>query len=181
LWLLVRTTWPVQWAKRDPAASNLFLMPLGLPRYVGLNGMSRLSLERCVNRCVGPPQGGDTRGFGLVEVIVAMFLLALVVVGMLPALMSGIEHSAEQTSVASATRYMNSLVEEAREVHSCPSISAIVSPPPAAPKKVDGRGLEYSVSGTVTGCAPGQTARVVLRVSSEGRVLASTTALIYIR
>ena len=82
--------------------------------------------------------------------------------------------------MATATRYLNSLVEEAREAQTCALIEAIASPPPAAPKKVDGRGVEFSVSGTVSGCAPGQTARVFLQVSGEGRVLASTTALIYI-
>ena len=133
-----------------------------------------------MNQSVQTTREADEVGFGLVEVIVAMFLLALVVIGLLPALLSGIEHSARQTSVATATRYLNALVEEAREAHDCPLIEAIASPLPATPKKVDTRGVEYSVSGSVSDCASG-TARVFLQVSAEGRVLASTTALIYLR
>ncbi|TDN93235.1 type II secretion system protein [Microbacterium sp. BK668] len=122
----------------------------------------------------------DERGFGIVEVIIAMFLLAIVAVAILPALWQGIAQTATQSSTATATRYLNSLVEDAREAHSCTALTSIATPPSSATPMEDGRGGDLTVSGTVTNCSSGSTARLTLNVSGGGKVLASTTALIFI-
>lgn len=119
-------------------------------------------------------------GLGLVEVIIAMFLLAVIAIAILPALWQGIQQSATQSSTATATRYLNALVEEAREAHSCTALTSIATPPPSATPEKDGRGGDLTVSGTVTNCSSGGVARLSLSISGDGRVLASTTALIYI-
>ncbi|WP_442575418.1 type II secretion system protein [Microbacterium sp. F51-2R] len=119
-------------------------------------------------------------GFGLVEVLIAMFLLAVIAVAILPALWQGIAQSATQSSTASATRYLNALIEEARDAHSCTALSGIATPPASVTPAEDGRGVALAVSGTVTNCTSGGTARLFLEIRGDDKVLASTTALIFI-
>ena len=122
-------------------------------------------------------RGPDASGLSLVEVIIAMLLLAIVAVAILPALWQGLVVSSKQSSTASATRYMNSLVEQARETHTCAYLVSIAGLPP----KVDGRGVELTTSETtVTGCGTGKTATLTVVVEGDGDVLASTTALILV-
>lgn len=122
-------------------------------------------------------RGEDPAGFSLIEVIIAMFLLGIVAVAILPALWQGIRLSSEQASVATATRYMNSIVDDARATPTCAFLAAI----PARPAFVDGRGVSLSTSSSsVTGCAIGATAQLTVNVMAEGRMLATSTALIYI-
>lgn len=119
----------------------------------------------------------EVAGFGLVEVIVAMLLLAVIAVAILPALWQGIVLSTRQASTATATRYMNSLVDDARSTPTCAFLGSIAS----LPNVSDGRGVSLSTSTTsVTGCASGATAKLIVNVVGEGRTLATTTALIYI-
>ncbi|WZO52320.1 hypothetical protein MRBLWH7_001161 [Microbacterium sp. LWH7-1.2] len=109
--------------------------------------------------------------------IIAMFLLGVVAIAILPALWQGIVLSSQQASTATATRYMNSLIDDARATPTCLYLSAIAS----RPAVVDGRGVQLSTStSTVAGCAPGGTATLTINVDGEGRTLATTTALIYI-
>src|SRR5688572_18848722 len=66
-------------------------------------------------------------GFSIVEVLIAMFLLAVVAIALLPALWQGVRFSSQQSAVATATRELNSLVEEARESPTCAGISAVAA------------------------------------------------------
>ena len=117
-------------------------------------------------------------GFSLVEVIIAMFLLGIIAIALLPALWQGIMLSSQQSSTATATRYMHSIIDDARENATCAYLGTISSLPAVS----DGRGVSMTTSGTtVTGCpASGDIVTLALEISGEGRVLASTTALIYI-
>ncbi|GAA1468019.1 type IV pilus modification PilV family protein [Microbacterium thalassium] len=115
------------------------------------------------------------RGLGLVEVIVAMLLLGAIAVAILPALWQGIILSSEQSSTATATRFLNSLVEEARGLENCTTIPDVIGR-----TESDGSGNELVSSGSLAGCASGSAATLTLQVSTGGEVLASTTALIYI-
>ena len=122
-------------------------------------------------------RSSDAAGFSLVEVIIAMFLLGIIAVAILPALWQGLMISSQQSSTATATRYMNSLVEQARDAHSCPYLGSIKGFAPIT----DGRGVELSASNSsVSGCAPGSMATLTVVVEGEGKVLATTTALIFI-
>lgn len=122
-------------------------------------------------------RGTDAEGFSLVEVVIAMFLLGIIAIVLLPALWQGISYSSQQSSTATATRYMNSIVENARENPTCAYLSTI----PSLPAVTDGRGISMTTTtSTVTGCASGATATLVLNIVGEGRTLASSTALIYV-
>lgn len=110
----------------------------------------------------------DAWGFSLIEVIVAMFILGLLAIALLPSLWQGIQFSSEQSSVATATRHLNGLVEEARANPSCgrtiprpvgapttvpPDVPAIPNVAAFAPTSAawngisfsDGRGSSFSV------------------------------------
>jgi prepilin-type N-terminal cleavage/methylation domain-containing protein len=122
-------------------------------------------------------RSADAAGFSLVEVVIAMFLLGIIAVALLPALWQGIEMSAEQSSTATATRYMNSIVNDARDNPDCTYLGAIA----ARPAVEDGRDVAMTTtSTTVSGCAKGSTAKLLVMVMGEGRILATTTALIFI-
>lgn len=117
------------------------------------------------------------QGFSLVEVIIAMFLLGVVAVAILPALWQGVVLSSQESSTATATRYMSSIVDDARATPTCLFLGSIAALPPIT----DGRGVAMSTSTTtVTGCAPGATATLAVKIVGEAGILASSTALIYI-
>ncbi|WP_169582763.1 MULTISPECIES: type II secretion system protein [Microbacterium] len=120
----------------------------------------------------------DDDGFSIVEVVIAMFLLAIVAVALMPALFQGIRLSSEQSAVATATRELNALVEEARLSPTCAGLSAV-----ALSKTVeDGSGGSITTSGTVGTCpATSKTVRLHLTaVDSSGDTLATTTAIVYV-
>ncbi|WP_214466740.1 prepilin-type N-terminal cleavage/methylation domain-containing protein [Microbacterium flavescens] len=120
----------------------------------------------------------NEQGFSIVEVLIAMFLLAIVAVALLPALVSGIRHSSEQSAIATATRELNTLVEEARGTPTCPNLSAVA----LEQNVTDGAGRAIVTSGTVGTCpAASKTVKLALKaVDTSGAVLATTTAIIYV-
>lgn len=116
-------------------------------------------------------------GFSIVEVIIAMFLLAIIAVALLPALVNGIRYSSQQSAVATATRQLNSLVEQARQTPSCGALSSAA----ATKTFTDGAGRTLTSSGVVGTCASKATASLKLTaVDGSGTTLATTSALIYI-
>ncbi|QKJ19703.1 type IV pilus modification PilV family protein [Microbacterium hominis] len=116
-------------------------------------------------------------GFGLIEVIVSMLILAIIAVALLPALWQGIMLSSQQSSTATATRHLNALVEEARDLHSCAGLASVAS----SRAVTDGKGSTLTSTGTVGTCASATTVSLDLQVAdSSGDVLATTKALIYI-
>ena len=125
----------------------------------------------------------ESAGFSLVEVIIAMFLLGIIAMALLPALWQGIVLASQQSSTATATRYMHSIIDDARENPTCVYLESIATRPAVS----DGRGVSMTTTGTaVTGplptdpCMPGAVANLSLQISGDGRLLASTTALVYI-
>lgn len=78
-------------------------------------------------------RGADAAGFSVVEVVIAMFLLGVIAIAILPTLYQGIRYSSEQSAVATATRHLNGLIEQARETPAC---GRTVSKPASAPASV---------------------------------------------
>ena len=91
-------------------------------------------------------EASDDWGFSLVEVIVAMLILGLIAISLVPALWQGIQLSSEQSTVATATRQLNALIEEARDSPTCGTLDAIA----ATRTFTDGRGASFT-----TGAQPG--------------------------
>lgn len=116
-------------------------------------------------------------GFSIIEVIIAMFLLAIVAVAILPALFNGVRYSSQQSAVATATRQLNSLVEQARQTPSCGSLNSAAT----TRTFTDGSGKTLTSSGVVGTCASKTAVPIKLTaVDGSGTTLATTSALIYI-
>lgn len=118
----------------------------------------------------------DDEGFGLVEVIIAMFLLAIIALAILPALTSGIVVSSQQSTVATATRQLNALVEQARQSPTCTSLGAI----PSQQFFTDGAGRSYEVDAVVGSCSSGSTTRVIFTATQTGTPLGAVNSFIYV-
>lgn len=58
------------------------------------------------------------RGFGIIEIVVAMFLLALLVISFAPILVNTLKFTARNTTIATATQIVNQQIEAARAVRS---------------------------------------------------------------
>jgi type II secretory pathway pseudopilin PulG len=113
---------------------------------------------------------------GLVEVVIAMLLLGLIAMAILPALWQGIQHSSEQSSKATAIRFLNSLVDEARALEDCIDIPTVIGR-----TTVDGKGQTMTSEGVLSpDCASGVAATLTLSVTQNDQTLASTTARIFI-
>ncbi len=119
----------------------------------------------------------DERGFSVIEVIIGMFLLALIAVALLPALVQGTRLSAEQSAVATATRELNALVEQARETPTCANLSSVAQ----SRTVTDGSGRTITTSGAVGTCpAVSKTVKITLTASTASGPIASTTAIVYV-
>ncbi|SFS02590.1 prepilin-type N-terminal cleavage/methylation domain-containing protein [Microbacterium sp. cf046] len=117
-------------------------------------------------------------GFSIIEVIVAMFLLAIVAVSLLPALFQGIQYSSQQSAVATATRELNALVEEARATPSCATLASVA----ASRTFTDGGGRTLTSSGSVGTCTLKTAVTLTLSVvDSSGTTMATTTARVFIQ
>jgi Tfp pilus assembly protein PilV len=118
-------------------------------------------------------------GLGIVEIIIGMFLLAVIAVALLPTLWQGIIYSSQQSATATATRHLNALIEEARANPTCGTLGSIT----AADTIPDGKGADLDIAGNydVSGCAKGAAVPVtVTATDSDGVQLAQVYARVYI-
>ena len=68
---------------------------------------------------------GRTAGFGIVEVIVSMFLLSIMAMAFLPVLVQALQVSKVNASIATATQLLSADLDRARQSHPvCASASA---------------------------------------------------------
>lgn len=148
-------------------------------------------------------------GFGLVEAVIAIMILALIAVALAPALIGGLTNSAEQSTVATATRQLNSIIERARLAPGCAqllafhgaigdlptdanfSVKGIVSPVLPSPSPSSNPSPSPSPAPTPSSphCGevpangrliPGNAARLELYALEGGRVIAQLDAIIRI-
>jgi type II secretory pathway pseudopilin PulG len=118
-------------------------------------------------------------GFGIIEIVVAMFLLGLLAVAVVPILVQGLRLSATNSTLATATQLANQQIEQMRSQQSC---GAIV----AATTTVSTSGPSLTVSRTVSGTCPASgypiTVPVAVQVSRSdtGAVLASASTQVFV-
>jgi prepilin-type N-terminal cleavage/methylation domain-containing protein len=119
----------------------------------------------------------ESRGFGLIEIVVAMFLLAILSLSVLPILAQGVKQSAANAALASATQLANQQIELVRSQTACAAlVPATVS--------VTTQGVPLRASRTIGSCpASGYplTVRVSVNVTrtDTGVSLASATTLVF--
>jgi Tfp pilus assembly protein PilV len=121
----------------------------------------------------------DSDGLGLVEVVVAMLLLAVIALAMLPSLWEGVSASSRQSATATATRHLYALIEDARSTPDCDTLDDIASSH-AVP---DGRGSDISITSTYVpaDCVEGTAVFLTLAATdATGKRLAGVAAQIYV-
>lgn len=120
----------------------------------------------------------DDEGFGLVEVIVAMFLLAVLAIAFLPILINGLKTSQRTATTATATQIMDAQFDAAQSVTACGSIATSTLSP------TDSRGTALTVTRTRGACPttyPGTVSYTVsVSITATASVVASGTTLIYV-
>ncbi len=129
-------------------------------------------------------------GFGVIEVVVSMFLLAILSVAFMPLLINSWKDAARNTTIATATQIVNQQIEGARAVRSsastAPSCNDVtqylqVTLPPV----IDPRGVTLVPQWDATTCPssyPGVVrARVSVMRSGSSTPIASAVTLIFVK
>jgi Tfp pilus assembly protein PilV len=120
-------------------------------------------------------------GFGIAEIVVAMFLLGIIAVTFLPLLVQTLQVSSNNATLTTATQLVNQRLDLARaQTPTCAALSAFTGPAPAPGPN----GVTFVVTQTVT-CPtapfPGTaTFLVTVTTSGSARVLAAATTLVYV-
>lgn len=122
--------------------------------------------------------GTDEAGFGIIEIVVAMFLLGLLAVAVIPLLVQGLTLSSTNATLAAATQLANQQIEQVRTQQSC----ALVTP---ATVSTTADGHTLTATRTVGTCpASGYPLTVPVSVSvtraDGGAVLATASTLVFV-
>jgi prepilin-type N-terminal cleavage/methylation domain-containing protein len=121
----------------------------------------------------------DARGFGLIEIVVAMFLLAIVSMAVLPLLVQGMKLSSANATLAAATQLANQQIELVRSQSLCGAVVPATS-------SVTTEVVTLQVSRTVGSSCPvaGYPITVPVSVSvtrtDTNAVVASATTLVFV-
>jgi len=122
-------------------------------------------------------------GVGLIEIVVAMTLLAIIAISFLPVLIQGLKLSANNATRATAVQLANNQMETARsQGEDCSTITDLG--PVAVPTTTDPRGVALAVTRTIGACPatyPGVVQFSVRVVRQDtNRELATATTLVYV-
>ena len=137
-------------------------------------------------RCANSPLEGE-HGFGMIEIVVSMFLIALIAIAFIPVLIQGVRISVANTSVATATQLVSQDMERARaRGTNCAELRTfadeVLSP------VVDKRGVSFQADRDPITCT-GTSAdypktvpfRVVVTETGSSVVLASAATLLLVK
>ena len=126
----------------------------------------------------------DDKGFGMVEIVISMFLIAVLAVSFLPVLIGALRSSALNVTVATSTQMINEQMDAARgEVSNCHELAAFVaeSPPPV----VDSQQVELTSARSAGACNDSTLKFAVLTISvtrtDRGTVVATATSLLTVQ
>jgi type II secretory pathway pseudopilin PulG len=132
-----------------------------------------------MRRASGPALDDDA-GFGLIEVVVSMFLLALLAIAFAPVLISSIQASAANTTTATATQLVNERMQIAQSSGPvCATVAGLVG----SVTLIDSRDVEIEVTTTVGACPAGigtvRIESVAVRADTDEE-LARASTLVYV-
>jgi len=129
-------------------------------------------------------------GFGLVEVIVALFMLAILSIAFLPLLIQGLTLSADNATRATATQILHDRLETVRtQSVKCDALYSAINGTATSPT-VDPRGISFQVKTLVATCpTPAASYPGTIKVTVEvrrlddltGTPLASATTLVFVK
>jgi prepilin-type N-terminal cleavage/methylation domain-containing protein len=132
------------------------------------------------------PTLGD-RGFGMIEIIISMFLIAIIAIAFIPVLIQGMRVSVVNTSTATATQLVSQSMEQARSRGTnCADLRTFAAE--VATPVVDKRGVSFQLTKDPVICT-GTNAdypktvpfRVKVTETGSSTVLASAATLILVR
>lgn len=126
----------------------------------------------------------DDRGFGLIEILVSMFLLALLAVAFLPLLIDALRVSITNAKLATANQILSEQLDAIALVdRTCADFDAFESASIAP--VTDERGTVYQAARDVTGCPPAAypdqvTITLTVTVAGDASIgaRATTTAIV---
>jgi prepilin-type N-terminal cleavage/methylation domain-containing protein len=129
----------------------------------------------------------DDRGFGMIEIVVSMFLIALIAVAFIPVLVQGMRISVVNTSIATATQLVSQSMEKVRtEVKTCADLRKFAAEPISP--VVDKRGVSFQPIRdpvTCTGSSDDYPKAIPFRVkvteTGSSRVLANAATFILVK
>lgn len=120
-------------------------------------------------------------GFGLIEIVVSMFVLAILSLAFLPLLIQGLKQSAANTTLATATQLVNERMQLAQA--SGPACSAVAALA-VTEDFTDPRGVVIRVSTTVGTC-PTEVGTVPVSATAvrldTGATLASSETKVFVQ
>ncbi|BDI23916.1 hypothetical protein [Herbiconiux sp. L3-i23] len=126
--------------------------------------------------------GTDEDGIGMIEIVVAMFVLAVLALAFLPVLTQGLLNSQRNSEIATATQLMSTQLELARSAGS--TCSALIAFDAADPADVTVDGREYEIERSLIGACPDPavtgTVLVDIEVRSDGRVLSTAQTRVFV-
>jgi len=126
-------------------------------------------------------------GFALVEIVVAMFILAILAVSFLPILIQGLQLSATNATRATATQLVHEQLEYAHSIGSvCSVINGLNDTSSLSPVE-DPRGIKLITTREVPSCATSSTSyprtielTVTVKRQDNDEVQATASTLIYV-
>lgn len=119
-------------------------------------------------------------GFGLVEIVISMFLLALLSLALLPLLVQGLTQSKANSTLATATQLVNAQIEIVRSETTC---STLVG---ATFSVSDPQGVALNVTRNVGGTCPSTGYPITVPVgvtvtrADTGAVVSSASTLVFV-
>jgi len=122
-------------------------------------------------------------GIGLIEIIISMFLLALLATAFLPILIQGMNTSVRTTTIATASQLASQQLDQLRELGTtCSEVSVFDDVVPATTS--DERGVVYQPRRQVAACPATYPGVVSVRVwvtrAGVAQPLADATTLFYV-
>jgi type II secretory pathway pseudopilin PulG len=123
----------------------------------------------------------DDAGFGMVEIVVSMFMLAILAMAVLPLLIQGMTQSVANSTQATANQLVNDRMAVAQSSGpSCASVAGVAG----TTSTTDPHGVNLQVTTSVAACPAGigtvQVNSTVIRLDTH-KTLATASTLVYVR
>lgn len=127
-------------------------------------------------------RSANNSGFTLIEVVVAILLLAIVALGLIPGLVGALKVSSQNTNIATASQLVNQQIDAARAgTPTCATLTIYKNQ--ILPPVVDRRGVSFQPKRSVTctaGAAGAATVSVSVTLSGSPKMLATATTYVYV-
>ena len=142
--------------------------------------------ERSANQSAmtspAPEAGSAEAGIGLIEIVVSMFLIALLAMAFLPLLIQSLKATTTNTSASIATQLVGQQLEQLRTVTTtCAAVTTFLATDPAPVS--DDRGVILTIDRQLVGACPTTypgTVKVRVSVTSGGETLSEASTLVMV-